>query len=112
MTVALLLLFSAAGSDPSASFLKTYCFSCHGEKAQMGNRRFDRAPLDLAAIGRRVESGTMPPKSAKQPAAAERQAFLAHVAKQAPGKIALRRLNRREYQNTIGDLLDMPMDQF
>lgn len=113
LTAALLVL--AAAPDPSAGFLSTYCVTCHGEKAQMGNRRFDRDPLtaqDTAAIARRVESGTMPPPQARQPGAAERRAFLIHLAKQNPDKVALRRLNRREYLNTIGDLLRMPMDQF
>lgn len=107
-----LLLFAFAATDPAASFLNTYCVSCHGEKVQMGKRRFDRSPVDWEAVKGRVESATMPPKSARQPSSAERQAFLTHLAKQAPEKIVLRRLNRREYLNTIGDLFHMPMDQF
>ncbi|MEZ5353868.1 MAG: DUF1592 domain-containing protein [Bryobacteraceae bacterium] len=110
MTAAVLAFALAA--DPAAGFLNAFCVSCHGEKAQMGNRRFDRPPVDLDAAARRIESGTMPPKAARQPSAAERQAFLAHLAKQGPGHIALRRLNRREYLNTIGDLFGIPMDQF
>jgi hypothetical protein len=109
------LLLLAGAIDPAASFLSTYCTACHGEKTQLANRRFDRGPLspaDAAAVVRRVESGTMPPRQSRQPSAAERQAFLSHLSKQAPGKIALRRLNRREYLNTIGDLLQIPMDQF
>ncbi len=111
MTAAFLLL-AAAGADPAAVFLTSYCVDCHGAKAQMANRRFDRQPVDWSAIGKRVESGTMPPNSARQPSAAERQAFLVHLARQAPAKVSLRRLNRREYLNTIGDLFQMPMDQF
>jgi len=106
------LLFALAGADPAASFLNAFCVACHGETAQSGNRRFDRPPYDLEAIRRRVESGTMPPKGARQPSPGEREAFLAHLAAGAPGKVALRRLNRREYLNTIGDLLRIPMDQF
>ncbi|MFN7939069.1 MAG: DUF1592 domain-containing protein [Bryobacteraceae bacterium] len=107
-----LLLFAFAATDPTATFLNTYCVSCHGEKVQMGKRRFDRAPVDWEAVRTRVQSATMPPKTARQPSSTERQAFLTHLAKQAPEKIALRRMNRREYLNTIGDLFDMPMDQF
>ncbi|MBM3792930.1 MAG: DUF1587 domain-containing protein [Acidobacteria bacterium] len=117
MTSALLLAFAAAAAanDPASAFLDTYCTACHGEKAQMANRRFDRGPLnpaDALAVARRIEAGTMPPHTAKQPSAAERQAFLAGLAKQEPAKVTLRRLNRREYLNTIGDLLQMEMDQF
>lgn len=114
MTIALLLALAAA-PDPAAGFLNTYCTACHGEKAQLANRRFDRGPLsadEAATVSRRVESGTMPPKQARQPSPAERQAFLTHLAKGAPAKVALRRMNRREYLNTIGDLLKLDMDQF
>ncbi|MDX1985028.1 MAG: DUF1592 domain-containing protein [Bryobacteraceae bacterium] len=113
--IAPLLLSALAAADPAATFLTTYCVSCHGDKAQMANRRFDRGPLspaDAAAVTRRVESATMPPRQARQPSAAERQAFLVHMAEQGPRKITLRRLNRREYLNTIGDLLQLDMDQF
>lgn len=67
MTFVLLL---AAALDPATIFLNSYCTSCHGEKAQMANRRFDRGPLapaDLLAVSRRVESGTMPPRSPPNP---------------------------------------------
>lgn len=114
MTFSIVLLLAAA-TDPAASFLATYCTPCHGEKAQLANRRFDRGPLnaaDSAAVTRRVEAGTMPPQQAKQPGKTEREAFLTHLARQAPAKVALRRMNRREYLNTIGDLLRMEMDQF
>ena len=85
--IAALFLAFAATVDPVAGFLNTYCISCHGEKTQIANRRFDGgtlSPADAIAIARRVESGTMPPKQAKQPGAAERQSFLTHLAKQAP----------------------------
>ena len=112
MTFVLLL---AAALDPTMAFLNSYCTSCHGEKAQMANRRFDRAPLiptDLLAVSRRVEAGTMPPKQSPQPTPAERQVFVTELARQAPAKVGLRRMNRREYRNTIGDLLQLNMDQF
>jgi hypothetical protein len=106
-----LLLFAFA-ADPAVTFLQAYCVSCHGEKVQMANRRFDRAPVDWDAVRGRVESASMPPKTSRQPTPAERQAFLTHLAGRAPEKVALRRMNRREYLNTIGDLFQMPMDQF
>lgn len=110
----LVFLFAAA-VEPATVFLNTYCTACHGEKVQMANRRFDRgtlSPADLAAAARRVEAGTMPPKASRQPSAEERQAFVFELAKQGPAKVALRRMNRREYLNTIGDLFEMEMDQF
>ncbi len=112
MTFVLLL---AAALDPATVFLNSYCVSCHGEKVAMANRRFDRGPLspvDLLAVSRRVESGTMPPKPSPQPTPTERLAFVTALANQAPAKVALRRMNRREYRNTVGDLLQLDMDQF
>ena len=114
MTLAFVLLLAAA-VDPVTIFLNSYCTSCHGEKVQMANRRFDLGPLtptDRIAVSRRVEAGTMPPKQSPQPPPAQRQAFVAELARQAPAKVALRRMNRREYRNTIGDLLQLDMDQF
>ena len=121
-----LVLLLALAVDPVSSFLATYCTSCHGPTAQMANRRFDRLQLppatpesytDAAAILRRVEAGDMPPAQSKQPTPAEKQTLLAglslHLASAPrPDRIALRRLNRREYRNTIGDLLNLDMSMF
>src|SRR6478609_7464675 len=104
-------------------FLSAYCVSCHGPSAQMANRRFDQLHLPPAdaetsvlvqKIVDKLNVGAMPPAGAKQPPAAEKQRFvesLTHAAGTG-NHTALRRLNRREYLNTIGDLLGINMLMF
>ena len=64
----------------------------------------------------RVVSGEMPPAKKPQPAANELKTFVATLGSDLTAKHAaqkgtvLRRLNRREYQNTINDLLGVNVD--
>ncbi|NNM30477.1 MAG: DUF1592 domain-containing protein [Akkermansiaceae bacterium] len=121
----------AAPADPSA-FLATYCYECHGEDKQKGDRRFDRLsfpPADghaLIAIQDIIDQltlGEMPPKKAKKhPDDAERTAAIeafTSIARKARetmestgGETVLRRLNRREYLNTVSDLLAIDLTAF
>ncbi len=113
------------------TFLGTYCTECHGAKTQKGERRFDQlslpvrdadALLELQDILDQLNLGEMPPKKAKQPPEQElRQAItvltetVAGARSQfstAGGRTVLRRLNRREYLNTIRDLLALNMTMF
>src|SRR5207302_9247203 len=67
------------------------------------------------AIAEKLKAGVMPPAASKQPPAAEKQRFLASIGAVLPhtaGHGVLRRLNRREYLNTIGDLLGINMLMF
>ncbi len=121
----------SAAVDPSA-FLQTYCVECHGADKQKGDRRYDQLAFPLAdelgvievqdAIDQ-LNLGDMPPKKAKKhPDSAELTAAIAALTKQvetaretlaaAGGQTILRRLNRREYLNTVGDLFAMPMETF
>ena len=118
----------AADSKPPV-FLSTYCTGCHGPVTQMANRRFDQLrlpPPDAATIAvvrqivDKLQSGAMPPHAAKQPPAVEKQQFVASLtamiadpkAGSPDGQTLLRRLNRREYINTVGDLLGINMLMF
>eukprot|EP00913_Durusdinium_trenchii_P035329 g33059.t1 len=112
-------------------FLNTYCAKCHGPKLQKAERRFDKltgsipntsALVDYQDILDQLNLGEMPPKKAPQPSNAAKKRviawFTARVAKfhaennPAGGKAVLRRLNSREYRNTIGDLLRLNMTMF
>jgi hypothetical protein len=108
-----------------ADFLKQNCVGCHsGDDAESGLRLDSEAvTLGDAEIRRRwsflydrVQRGEMPPKSADQPAEAARQAFLKSLgdvltkADQASREVVLRRLNRREYTNTVSDLFGVHVD--
>lgn len=122
---------AAAETDP-AQFLGKYCVSCHGPDKQKGDRRFDEIAFPLADKAALIEIqdaidqlnlGDMPPRKAeKQPSkneiAAAIEALTGAVAtageklKSSGGQTVLRRLNRREYLNTVGDLFALNMEAF
>ncbi|MCB9941558.1 MAG: DUF1592 domain-containing protein [Planctomycetaceae bacterium] len=106
-------------------FFTKYCWDCHGDGTAEGG-------LDLSAIGEdladektiaawirvydRVRVGEMPPKDATQPSEQHRDTFTrllgdpltkAHAASKGT---VLRRLNRREYQNTMNDMFGTHLD--
>ncbi|MBM3878044.1 MAG: DUF1592 domain-containing protein [Verrucomicrobia bacterium] len=114
---------------PARTFLQKHCFECHDADTQKGKVRLDNLPANFAAqanaeiwgkVFSQLERREMPPKKKPQPADAERQAVLdwlgpqlrAAVAarQQAEGRVALRRLNRFEYQNTMHDLLGIQVN--
>lgn len=94
----------------------TYCVGCHGPQKQKGDLRLDRlTDLDgsmFETVYEQLAGSLMPPDDQRQPTTAEKTLLMQHVlelAKQgtkvtAPG---LRRLNKREYGNTVRDLLGL-----
>ena len=119
-------------ADEPAKFLATYCYQCHDESEQKGDRRFDELEfpiadahgiLDVQDIIDQLNLGEMPPKKAeKHPGekevAAVIESLTASVAKaretiqSTGGQTILRRLNRREYRNTVSDLFDIDLTAF
>lgn len=109
----------------TSSFIKDSCLDCHGPDVAKGDLRLDRMDGDLAQsstferwrdIVARVESGEMPPKTEPRPKPEQVADFVksvtakldeAAVARQAEGRVVLRRLNRTEYENTVRDLFDV-----
>jgi cytochrome c553 len=111
--------------------LATYCVNCHGMAKQKGDRRFDQLTgeipddstlVDFQDMLDQLNLGEMPPNNARQPTKEERQKAIAWLTskieqfhrdhKQAHGETVLRRLNAREYRNTIRDLLHLNMSMF
>jgi len=109
------------------AFLTQYCFTCHNQQLKTGDLILDS--LDLAKVGdnaaiwekvvRKLRVGMMPPAGARKPDAAAAGAFAtwleteldrAAAANPNPGRPALHRLNRTEYQNAIRDLLSLEVD--
>lgn len=106
-------------------FLSRYCSDCHdGEASEAG---LDLSKLELkleneATFSRwelifdRVQTHEMPPEDATQPPESERSGFVRELkprlleAHAASKGTVLRRLNRREYQNTINDLFGTNLD--
>ncbi len=122
-----------AAADPAAikRFVAAYCIECHGPEKQKADRRFDTlllpatkedALLDLKDMMDQLHLGDMPPAEAKQPKSAEQKAVLEQLAQalsegrealaSTGGRTVLRRLNRREYLNTVGDLFALNMAAF
>ncbi len=99
-------------------FLEAHCVSCHGPDEEKGDVRLDGV-IDadtLSLVFDVIDVRDMPPKKAEShPTDEERSKTLdllaAHLAASTERPIALRRLNRFEYENTVHDLLgiDTPL---
>ena len=117
--------FPAAG--PFETFLETHCVSCHGPDKAKGDLRVDRLSRKFrtgedshvwAEVIEKVNSGEMPPK--KKPTQDEIAAFVTTLdSRLKEGKaarmaarpaVAHYRLSRKEYQNTVYDLLGVRYD--
>ena len=114
------------------TFLNTDCTECHGPEKQKAERRFDQLALPVVKADTLIEIqdiidqlnlGEMPPEKAKKhPVPTEVAAVVAHLTQLASdaqvrlastgGQTVLRRLNRREYLNTVGDLFALNMTMF
>jgi len=134
----LILPFLAAlslGAAPEAridekhrAFLKEYCVECHNADKQKGKLRLDDIALNLDTVQladrwqkilNQVNSGEMPPEDAKQPERTAKADFLEMLSGtlvtarktigDSHGQITMRRLNRREYKNTLRDLLGVDL---
>ena len=107
---------------PPTTFLEQYCYDCHDAETKKGDLdltalSFDAQHLDLLVkVHDAVERGEMPPKKKKQPAEAERGAFVSEMDAKLmalaktddQGRIRMRRMTRVEFQNTLQDLLALP----
>jgi len=111
-------------------FVKQNCVGCHNAKTLSGDLDLDRfltltAPAALKERERwekviaRLQSRTMPPKGVPQPSADRVAAVTGWLSRQYqdldknakpdPGRVTAHRLNRYEYNNTVRDLLDLPL---
>ena len=109
------------------SVLKSRCFGCHGPKKKKGKLDFSLySDLTSALLAddiwkkmrTKVEEGEMPPKKA-EPLTVEQKEILLDwykatfeaVTEPVPGPSPPRRLTRREYQNSLEDLLGIELQQ-
>ena len=119
----------AAMGEKHREFLQQHCQKCHGAEKQKGKFRVDDLPFQIESIQNaerwqkvlnQVNSGEMPPEEEKKPPAHAKADFLeelAHVMVAArrhlsdqKGVITMRRLNRREYRNTLRELLGVEIN--
>jgi hypothetical protein len=117
---------SAANSDGQWQVIETYCFECHNDEDWAGSVAFnlmssDEIPHEAEIFEeaiRRLQGGHMPPPGNDRPEESELKELVAwlessidEAAVNPPaGNVALRRLNRREYENAIRDLLSLEID--
>lgn len=123
MLPGLLLLLTALPGDldpRSVSVIRASCLECHSGPEPKGDLAFDlkqeRAGLDAARwreVWERVHKGEMPPRKRQALSETERTSLLdasALLAAGAEEQAVLRRLSRREYENTVRDLFGVAFD--
>ena len=119
----------ASGATPPASrraLIDQYCLGCHSDRARLGGLALSE--LNLDAVGqnaeiaekviRKLRGGLMPPAGSRRPDRQSAADFVTWLENEidtratnaAPGRVALRRLNRREYANAVRDLLGFNID--
>jgi catechol 2,3-dioxygenase-like lactoylglutathione lyase family enzyme len=118
---------SASSPAPHQALVNTYCISCHNSRTRTADLALDALDVSNVAhdgaawekVIKKVRSGAMPPQGLPQPDAAARAALVSYLetaldreaaARPNPGRPALHRLNRTEYQNVIRDLLALDVD--
>jgi hypothetical protein len=107
--------------------LAKYCYNCHNEKTKTGNisleglRRYEAVTAEKPRVWEHVFDAVslkkMPPPGAPGPTVEERKVIEGwisglpgvQIAVRDPGRVTARRLNRAEYNNTIRDLLGVPL---
>ena len=136
--LAMLLLTSsfAQSGEPTAqlprehrALLEDYCFDCHDTEMQEGKVDLETLPLHITTIEQAelwqkvlhaMNASEMPPEDKRQPDSAAKADFLDALAQtmvaarrslsDTGGKITMRRLNRREYRNSIKSLTGVNLD--
>ena len=116
--------------EAAQAFFRKHCLDCHDSETKKGGLDLpalawnpsDRATFDRwVALFDKVSKGEMPPAKKPRPEQAELKAFLdplrsslhaASAARQKEGgRVAFRRLNRSEFENSVQDLMgiDAPL---
>jgi hypothetical protein len=110
--------------------LQSHCVRCHGPELQEANVRLDNLSIDLGEdraateywheVLHVLQASEMPPQDEPQLSSQQLRTvtdWVAGAIKQAlearratDGRVVLRRLNRREYQHTMHELLGLEMD--
>lgn len=125
----LVLADAARAAEPFDAFLEKHCIRCHGPEKEKGDLRIDQLSRDFklgadshhwAEMIEQVNSGEMPPKKEEKPTQEEIAAFVSsldsRIKEGRAGRMAARpavshyRLSRKEYQNTVYDLLGVRYD--
>lgn len=111
------------------AFFDKYCLECHDSLTEKGKVNLEEIPFQVTNIEEAelwqkvlnsMNSGEMPPEDEPQPENQEKADFLDALAQtmvdarrslsDSGGEITMRRLNRREYQNSIDYLTGVQVD--
>ncbi|QDT59288.1 Planctomycete cytochrome C [Stieleria bergensis] len=141
-TVLLALLLPATSQGATADehklapsvtkYFQQFCYQCHGETSQKGDRRLDQLPAVISADDDAallleealdaINRGDMPPSKSKIARPTESQTkhfvssltdYLSQLAEAgATQSTVMRRLNRFEYANTMRDILQLTPEFF
>lgn len=110
-----------AGAAPEA-FLERHCYDCHDSDTKKGGLDLTQLTLGAESTARwikihdAVESGDMPPQKKKRPEQEAKAAFLSELDARLSavssawkeGRVRMRRMTRKEFENTLRDLLALP----
>ena len=126
-----LLSTATHAQDAVRTFLSLRCYKCHGPEQQKADLRFDTLTTDLQDedvlltwqnIVDMLNLGLMPPRREPQPEMSELKPVIDWITQTLKmhydsehttgGQVALRRLNAKEYRNTIRDLFSFDMAVF
>ena len=131
LLIAACLFFGSAvhAGELFEDFLETHCVRCHGPQKEEGDIRIDRLSRDFKAgldthhwaeALEKVNSGEMPPETEPRPTQSEIAAFITNldsfIKEGRAERMAARQsvahylLSRKEYQNTVYDLLGVRYD--
>ena len=108
------------------ALIDRYCLGCHSDRVKSGGLALSGLNLDAVdrsaeiaeKVIRKLRGGLMPPAGAPRPDSRSAATFVSWLENEIdtkatvphPGRVALRRLNRREYDNAIRDLLGLNID--
>ena len=110
-------------------FFEKNCLDCHDSDTRKGRVDLETIPFEIKTLEdaenwqkvlNAINSKEMPPEDKPQPTPQEKTEFLASLSEtlvtardvlsDSGGVATMRRLSRREYENTIRDLLGIPVD--
>jgi mono/diheme cytochrome c family protein len=112
--------------SPQQALVDQYCMGCHSDRGKAGGLALSALDLDAVSqhpdiaekVIRKLRGGLMPPAGSKRPDNQAAAAFVTWLETEidkksvdaAPGRVPLRRLNRREYANAVRDLVGLNID--
>ncbi|MCH1409034.1 MAG: DUF1592 domain-containing protein [Verrucomicrobiales bacterium] len=118
-----------SAKEPFEVFIEKHCVSCHGPDKGKGDLRLDQLSRNFqlgedfhiwAEVIEKINSGEMPPEDEPQPKQNDIATFIGELDSRikegkaarmaARPRVAHYRLSRREYQNTVYDLLGVRYD--